>query len=182
MRYLATVFGEMSDAGFRYAQDIVWEKQNGTGFHNDRFRRVHEHAIQFYRGAWGDLYKNPQFTMDARQKVIRRKTRPTHMGNIDQALYLSKDGGPRLLRSVIAARNEHGHAVHPTQKPLQILQPLLSYSVPPGGIVVDPFMGSGSVGIAADMLGMSWVGCEKDPRCIEMQNERTRQAELAFAG
>jgi hypothetical protein len=74
MRYLATVFAEMEAHGFRYAQDIVWEKQNGTGFHNDRFKRVHEHAIQFYRGAWADIFKDPQFTHDARAKVVRRKT------------------------------------------------------------------------------------------------------------
>jgi site-specific DNA-methyltransferase (adenine-specific) len=53
MRFLAPLFGEFAEHGFKYSQDVVWEKQNGTGFHNDRFRRVHEHAVMFYRGAWG---------------------------------------------------------------------------------------------------------------------------------
>ncbi|WP_313103404.1 DNA methyltransferase, partial [Brevundimonas sp.] len=35
--------------GWRLAQDIVWEKHNGSGFHADRFKRVHEHAVQLYR-------------------------------------------------------------------------------------------------------------------------------------
>ncbi|MDW3684861.1 site-specific DNA-methyltransferase [Cupriavidus sp. CV2] len=178
MRFLSTIFGEMEAAGFKYAQDIVWEKQNGTGFHNDRFRRVHEHAVQFYRGAWGDLFKAPQFTMDARPKVVRRKTRPTHTGHIDAGHYVSEDGGPRLLRSVIDAANEHGRAVHPTQKPLAILEPLISYSVPPGGVVIDPFMGSGSTGIAAAMLGRRWLGAELNPDYIALQAERTRQPGL----
>lgn len=183
MRFLATIFDEMEDAGFRYAQDIVWEKQNGTGFHNDRFRRVHEHAIQFYRGTWGDLYKAPQFTNDATARTVRRKTKPTHTRAIkcgDDSTYISEDGGPRLKRSVIAVSNEHGKAVHPTQKPLGIIEPLISYSVPPGGIVVDPFMGSGSLGIAAEMLGRRWVGCELNPEYIGAQAERTRQSGLAL--
>ena len=40
MRFLVTLFDEMEAHGFKYAQDIVWQKQNGTGFQNDRFRRV----------------------------------------------------------------------------------------------------------------------------------------------
>jgi site-specific DNA-methyltransferase (adenine-specific) len=116
MRFIADLFGEMRLNGFVYAQDIVWEKQNGSGFHNDRFRRVHEHAIQFYRGAWGDVFKEPQFTNDARAKVVRRKTRPTHTGHIEAGHYVSEDGGPRLIRSVIDVANEHGNALHPDRR------------------------------------------------------------------
>lgn len=164
MRFLAPLFAEMEAAGFKYSQDIVWEKQNGSGFSNDRFRRVHEHAVMFYRGAWADVYHATQFTNDARSKVVRRKTRPTHTGHIESGHYLSEDGGPRLVRSVIDVDNEHGKAVHPTQKPLGILAPLISYSVPPGGVVLDPFLGSGSTALAARMLGRHWIGCELDPK------------------
>ncbi|PRZ56151.1 site-specific DNA-methyltransferase (adenine-specific) [Paraburkholderia fungorum] len=180
MRFLAGVFSEMESAGFKYAQDIVWEKQNGSGFHADRFRRVHEHAIQFYRGAWADVYKEPQFTNDARAKNVRRKTRPTHTGHIDAGHYISEDGGPRLVRSVIDVANEHGKALHPTQKPLGILAPLISYSVPPGGLVIDPFFGSGSTGIAAAQLGRHFVGFEDDPASMEMSRVRMCQPGLAL--
>lgn len=178
MRYLATVFAEMEVQGFRYAQDIVWEKQNGTGFHDDRFRRVHEHVVQFYRGAWADVYKAPQFTMDATAKTVRRKTRPTHTGHIEAGHYVSEDGGPRLQTSVIFVPNEHGKAVHPTQKPLGILAPLLRFSTPPGGIVIDPMFGSGGTGIAAEMLGLRWAACEDDPVSIAAQESRRRQSSL----
>lgn len=182
MRYLVTVFAEMEAHGFRYAQDIVWEKQNGTGFHNDRFKRVHEHAIQFYRGAWADVFKAPQFTMDAKPKVVRRKTRPTHTGNIEQGHYVSHDGGPRLQRSVIHVRNDHGRAVHPTQKPLDLLEPLIRYSVPEGGIVIEPFAGSNSTGVTAERCGRLWAACELNPACEAMQAQRSAQPGLALAG
>lgn len=163
LRFLAPLFAEMAQHGFRYSQDVVWEKQNGTGFHNDRFRRVHEHAAMFYRGSWADVYHDAQFTNDARAKVVRRKMRPAHTGNIDAGHYVSEDGGPRLMRSVIQVRNEHGRAIHPTQKPVELLLPLVRYSCPPGGVVLDCFAGSGSTGIAAEVAGCDAVLIEKDP-------------------
>jgi site-specific DNA-methyltransferase (adenine-specific) len=178
MRFMATLFDEMEAHGFKYAQDIVWKKQNGTGFQNDRFRCVHEHSVQFYRGAWADVYKDPQFTLDATAKTVRRKTRPTHTGHIDAGHYVSEDGGPRLQTSVIEVANEHGNALHPTQKPLGIIAPLLRYSVPPGGIVIDPFMGSGSLGVAAGLLGYQFAGCELNPEYQGLLAERQRQADL----
>jgi site-specific DNA-methyltransferase (adenine-specific) len=180
MRFLAPLFAEFEAFGFRYSQDIVWEKQNGTGFHNDRFRRVHEHAVMFYRGAWADVYHDAQYTLDATAKTVRRKTRPTHTGHIEAGHYTSQDGGPRLMRSVIREDNEHGTAVHPTQKPLRIIAPLIRYSVPPGGIVVDPFAGSLSTGIAATQLGRQFAACENDQAAIAMQDERLRQPSLAL--
>lgn len=180
MRFLAPTFEAMRAAGFTYSQDIVWEKQNGTGFHNDRFRRVHEHAVLFYRGAWSEVHHDAQMTYDARKKQVRRKTRPTHTGHIEAGYYTSVDGGPKLARSVIRMRNEHGRALHPTQKPALLLTPLIRYSCPPGGIVVDPFMGSGSTALAARMTERHWIGFELDPRCVDMQTERLRQAPIAL--
>lgn len=178
MRFLASMFDEMDSHGFKYAQDIVWQKQNGTGFQNDRFRRVHEHAVQFYRGAWGDVYKETQFTNDAVAKSVRRKSRPAHFGAIGDSHYTSVDGGPRLQVSVIEVANEHANALHPTQKPLGIIAPLIRYSVPIGGLVIDPFMGSGSVGIAAELLGRRFVGCELNPEYHGLLAQRQRQADL----
>ena len=46
---LLAVAEELRAAGFRYAQEIVWEKQNGSTFHADRFRLAYELIVQFYR-------------------------------------------------------------------------------------------------------------------------------------
>ena len=162
LRFHTTLFAEMAKHRFRYSQDIVWEKQNGTGFHVDRFRRVHEHAVLYYRGPWGKVYHDTQYTMDATAKAVRRKTRPAHTGNIDAGHYVSEDGGPRLQRSVQYVRNEHGRAIHPTQKPVDLLVPLIRYSCPPGGVVLDPMCGSGSTKVAADIAGRQSVLIEKD--------------------
>jgi site-specific DNA-methyltransferase (adenine-specific) len=173
MRFLAPLFAEMEAEGFAYSQDIVWEKQNGTGFHVDRFRRVHEHAVMFYRGAWADVYRAPQFTNDATARVVRRKERPAHVtGARGPSNYTSHDGGPRLQRSVIKVANEHGKAIHPTQKPLGIIAPLVRYSVPPDGSYVVPFAGSGSECLIASIEGMSATGVELNPDYAAMAERR----------
>lgn len=176
MRFLAPLFAEVEALGFKYSQDIVWEKQNGTGFHNDRFRRVHEHAVLFYRGAWGDTYHEAQHTADGRKTVIRRKTRALHWGELDGATYTSEDGGPRLMRSVLQVRNEHGRAIHPTQKPLDLLRPMIRYSVPPGGSVCVPFSGSAAVEVAAKLEGRRYVGFETKAEYAALGNARLAEA------
>lgn len=143
--------------GWRLSQDVIWEKHNGTSLFNDRFRRVHEVALHFYRNdvAWGDVFKAPQFTNDARARTVRKKGRPAQwLGATGETVYRSEDGGPRLMRSVIFARSEHGRAEHPTQKPIGVVEPLLLYACPPGGSVLDPFAGSGTTGIVARRHGM----------------------------
>lgn len=153
--------------GWRIAQDVVWEKHNGSGFHNDRFKRVHEHAVQLYRtGApWADVYNDVQTTPDAVRKVVkRRKQRPPHLGMVGAPpVYESHDGGPRLMRSVIPMRSMHGRAVHPTEKPAELIEILIRTSCPPGGLVGDFFAGSGAAGVAAGAAGRRYVGAENDP-------------------
>jgi site-specific DNA-methyltransferase (adenine-specific) len=157
------MFMEHADefAPWKLAEDLVWEKQNGSGFHNDRFKRVHEQATHWYHGVWGDLYNEPPTTPDAVKKIARAKKRPTHMGQIERTAYQSEDGGDRLMRSVIKLRNMHGRAINETEKPVQLVGLLVQASVPPGGLVVDLFAGSGSTGVAARQQGKKAVLFEK---------------------
>lgn len=178
MRMFLTHPGEFD--GWQFAQDLIWEKHNGSNFHADRFRRVHEHALQFYPVGrkWSDVYKAPLFTMDATKRTVRRKHRPAHTGDIGATAYKSEDGGPRLMPSVIYARSCHGYAVHPTQKPLDIVRPLIRYSCPENGLVLDPFMGSGTTLIAAKELGRRAIGIEQQERYCEAAAKRLAQGTL----
>jgi len=167
-----------SFTGWKLAQDIVWEKHNGSSFHADRFKRVHELAAQFYYGEWATVFKSPVTTSDATARTVRRKQRPPHTGHIEAGRYTSVDGGPRLERSVLYVRSCHGEAEHPTQKPTGIITPLLRYSCPPGGVVLDPFMGSGSTLLAAKSLGLRAIGIEIEERYCEIAAKRLAQGVL----
>jgi site-specific DNA-methyltransferase (adenine-specific) len=168
---------------WRFVQDLVWEKQNGSGFINDRFKRVHEAAYQFVpkRTLWRDVFKSPQFTHDATARTVRRKARPPHMGDTKESTFVSLDGGPRLMRSVIYSKNCHGSAVNETQKPMDLLGVMMRYSCPPGGLVLSPFMGSGTDLVVAKAHGMRAIGFDKREGQCEEAAKRLAQENL-FAG
>ena len=167
--------------GWRMSQDIVWEKHNGSGFHADRFRRVHEIATHWYQGDWNTVYHETPTTPDATARRIKSSGRPTHYGKADgHAPYASENGGPRLARSVFRVRSMHHAAAHPTEKPGGILTPLIEYACPPGGLILDPFAGSGSTAVAARLTGRRAVLIEADERYCEVIAKRLAQAVLPF--
>lgn len=71
---------------------------------------------------------------------------------------------------------------HPTIKPIALMRYLISLVTPPGGIILDPFMGSGSGGLAAYQLGFDYIGIDDDPESFDTAcrrlDEATRQQDL----
>jgi site-specific DNA-methyltransferase (adenine-specific) len=165
----------------RMSQDLVWEKHNGSSFHADRFKRVHESIAHFYSGTWADIYKHVPTTPDATKRQTRRKRRPNHMGHIEAGSFESHDGGPRLQRTVIYEPSCHGFAENETQKPIGIVRPLIEYSCPPSGLVLDPMCGSGTSLVAAKELGRRAIGIDCRESQCEIAARRLQQEVMAFA-
>jgi site-specific DNA-methyltransferase (adenine-specific) len=65
---------------------------------------------------------------------------------------------------------------HPTPKPLWLMKEQICASVPVGGIVFDPFMGSGTTGVACMQTGRNFIGCEIDPGYFEIAKRRIENA------
>ena len=176
MRFFMEQADLIRDARFRYAQDIVWEKHNGSGFHADRFKRVHEHVVHLYRddAAWSSVYNEVQTTKDAKARRVPRRGTTPHTGSIGtDKPYVTQDGDPRVMRSVVAIPSCHGHAIHPTEKPVDLLQILVRTSCPAGGLVGDFFAGSGSCAEACVVTGRDYIGCEIDPVMAERARNRS---------
>lgn len=66
---------------------------------------------------------------------------------------------------------------HPTIKPLEIIERLIRNSSKPGEIVLDPFMGSGTTGVACNNLGRNFIGCEIEPEYFEIAKCRIESPE-----
>ena len=66
---------------------------------------------------------------------------------------------------------------HPTQKPLPLMMWCVSNTVPPGGVVCDPFMGSGTTGCAAVSLRRPFVGVEMDASYFDIACRRIEEAQ-----
>lgn len=66
--------------------------------------------------------------------------------------------------------------IHPTVKPTDLMRYLCRLVTPPGGVVLDPFTGSGSTGKAAMLEGFSFIGCELSPEYAAIANARIEAA------
>jgi len=92
--------------------------------------------------------------------------------------YLLVKGSPRkpavILPDVLAWQYSHNR-LHPTQKPVSALAPLVLAFSNPGDLVLDPFCGSGSSLVAAKFLGRRYLGVEIDSEHAATAEERLRQ-------
>ena len=70
-----------------------------------------------------------------------------------------------------------GENRHPTVKPVSLMRWLVRLVTPPGGTVFDPFMGSGTTGVACVLEGFDFVGCETDADAVEVARRRIAWAE-----
>ena len=77
-----------------------------------------------------------------------------------------------LPKSIITERREHYKTVHPTQKPVALMETLLKLVTQEGYLVLDPFMGSGSTGVACKNLNRNFIGIELDESYFKIGKER----------
>lgn len=90
--------------------------------------------------------------------------------------YLLAKGSPRppehLIGDVIDWGVYSGNGLHPTQKPISVLTPIIESFCPRGGVVLDPFAGSASTLVAARLAGRHGIGCEIEAHMHNIANAR----------
>jgi len=83
------------------------------------------------------------------------------------------NGAARFFYCAKASKSDRGSEnVHPTVKPTDLMRYLCRLVTPPGGVVLDPFMGSGSTGKAAMLEGFRFIGIERDPEYHKIAQAR----------
>lgn len=83
---------------------------------------------------------------------------------------------PLMLMPIVGG---HERTPHPTQKPVRMMERFITNSCPPDGVVLDPFMGSGTTGVACVNTGRNFIGIEKDAGYFQIATERIRKAQDA---
>lgn len=102
----------------------------------------------------------------------------TSNNNSDCELAWKKTGGSARLVShlwngMLKDSEQDQRRVHPTQKPIAVMEWVIKQcNLPPGSTILDPYMGSGTTGIAALKLGYKFIGVEIDKKYFEVAFER----------
>ncbi len=145
----------MQQLGFKLLNDVIWEKPNPPPNLSCRY---FTHSTELILWA-------------------ARGRKSKHF--FDYSAMKQRNGGKQMKnvwRFTAPTKTEKQHGRHPTQKPLGLLDQLLRASCPPGGRTLDPFNGSGTTGVAAAKLGLSYVGIELDPEYLALSKRRLLEA------
>lgn len=135
--------------------------------------RSHENIVVFYE--YLPTY-NPQKTPGKPYTSKKRRYTTTNYGRFKLTTTINRDG-MRYPRDVVTFSNG-GNAgkIHPTEKPVDLLEYMIRTYTDAGDIVLDSCMGSGSCGVACQHLGRNLIGIEKDPGYFEAARKRIANA------
>lgn len=172
-------------AGWKYAQEALWVKRNGTGpTARDRLVKIHEWAYHWHRGRWGDLHHEwERERYDVDKGIVRKSARAAEHQRPGRQNAWVDDGTrqPRSVTFLVEAPSVRYRKRHQDEKPLATVIPLVRECTPPGGLVLDCFAGACTAGVAAKMLGLLAVLIEADERTCEIGARRLSEDMLEVA-
>lgn len=163
-----------------YKYDWVWEKDNGTNAPNVNFQpfRIHEYVFVFGKGRVTNgkrtpMKYNPQKTEGKPYKQKSGKMSNNWKGGLNSIVTENKDGKrhPKTIQKFV--RDKSG--LHPTQKPVALLEYLIKTYTNEGDLVLDNCMGSGSTGEAALKQKRKFLGIELDEIYFNVAKERLKR-------
>jgi len=159
---------------FRYCW--VWDKCVASGFNYARFQpmRQHEDILVFYEDApiydaTGEQYKKPIRYKMAHSASDSSKMKHSRIGQYAIATHMKK-------RSILRFQKVR-KGLHPTQKPIELMEYLIKTYTNPGDTVLDFTMGSGTTGVACKRLGRNFIGIELDPGYFEVAKKRITEVD-----
>ena len=151
----------LMELGYRLLNDIVWEKPNPPPNLGCRcFTHATEMILWASKAAKGS---NDRYTFNYADMKSANDGR--QMKNV--------------WRFTAPGSGEKSHGKHPTQKPLALVERCLLASTLPGDVVLDPFAGSASTGVAALAHGRQFIGADIDADYCKLASKRLKAAELA---
>ncbi len=161
-----------------YRYDWIWEKTQATGHLDAKKRpmRAYENICVFY--AKQPTY-NPIKTKGHKRKVsTAHHKRNTNTGDIYGKCdnFADYDSTERYPRNVLKfSTDKQKYNLHPTQKPVALLEYLIKTYTNEGDTVLDFTMGSGSTAIACMNTNRKFIGIELDDKYFEIAKERVRK-------
>jgi len=164
---------------FKY--EWIWCKNSPTGFQHapNRPMMKHENICVFSKSPMGHISQLgnkrmsyiPQGVSIKGENIISAKTHGKYLGSRKNQIgnkYLAKTGYPNSL----LAFDKENNYIHPTQKPVALMEYLIKTYTNEGDTVLDNCMGSGTTGVACKNLGRNFIGIELDKTYFDLATKR----------
>jgi DNA modification methylase len=172
--------------GWYLRQDIIWHKPNPMPESvQDRCTKAHEYIFL--------MSKSQKYYYDIDSIKEDAHTTDTSDRNRDESRLNNTPGRTRMAglttnhyekknkRSVWTVTTKPYEGAHFAVFPSDLIEPCILAGAPVGGIVLDPFMGSGTTAQVAQSLGRQYLGCELNPDYEALQTSRVSQLSLQLA-
>jgi site-specific DNA-methyltransferase (adenine-specific) len=150
----------LEDVGLHWRETIIWEETFGT-YCEGKFGRDHRPLYRFTKHPKRQVF-HPERVPSARQLVYNDR-RANPRGRVPSNVW-------RISRVCGTFNERLGWA--PTQLPVELLKRIITTASDPGDLIMDPFSGSGTTGVAALQLGRRYLGIERNPEFARRSRER----------
>ena len=158
---ISEVMITLKQLNFKINNVITWQKTNAMP---NMTKRVFTHSTEFI--VWGVKGKKWTFNYEDLKKINPDKQRDGSLKQMrDVWLFPLVQGRERL-------RGYNNRALHPSQKPEEMLKRIILASSKKGDLVLDPFLGSGTTALVAKKLGRNWIGIENNQSYVIAAKER----------
>ena len=178
-------FALRDKVGFYLRQDIIWHKPNPMPEAvTDRCTKAHEYIFLLTKSA------RYYFDAEAIKEPARKDNRPhmVHHHKIDGGTYREKYNDYTIIpsekrnkRDVWSVSTKPDHNAHFAVYPEELIRPCILAGCPKGGIVLDPFMGSGTTARVARTYNRNFIGYELNPEYIKIIQQKIIVAPDMFA-
>ena len=188
--YVLELIKELKEQGWFWTEEFIWHKKNSfPGKWPNRFRDSWERLLQFNKSKKFNFYQDEVMVPVGDWA----KTRLSNLSKTDQTRDESKVNSgfgknvsnwvgrekvypTNVLHFATECSNRNHSAVFPEKLPRWFIRLFTEQS----GIVLDPFMGSGTTAVAAIQLGRAFIGIEKNSRFVDISNNRIENLQIGI--
>jgi len=161
---LGEVLMNLKALDFKINNIITWRKTNAMP---NMTRRVFTHSTEFV--VWAVKGKNWIFNYEKLKEINPKRKKNGETKQMRDVWDMP------LVQGTERLRDKDGKALHPTQKPEELLKRIIIASSNPNDIVLDPFLGSGTTAVVAKKLNRRWIGVEKKKKYVQAAKKRVQQ-------
>lgn len=151
--------------GFSIINNIIWQKTNPSP---NLACRCFTHSTETVIWARKKLTPNKKGKHTFNYELMKEQNNGKQMKDV----WCFSDIEPLFYISSVTPKSEKKEGMHPTQKPLGLIKRIIEASTNENDVILDPFNGSGTTGIAAIMLGRKYIGMEIEKNYLELSKKR----------